>query len=796
MSIAPNVFPNLPPAPRGGASKTIGTGHAADIERQAPSRGIKAAPQSKQKFSEIFAQASTNEEEKSSKKALSLTTSARGKPGEAKSNKLSNFETSDDLSTTAHSSTTDLSKPTELDAVQPFPLNTPQSNSSKTEDGPDIPKALQEGQASKSRFFDNHRSQVEIKSHDAGHGRVADTNTPSALPQEPVKSPEVLQSKIAERPFDREANAHTPDERIPAASPSSSSKPRSTTSVADSTYYKPAAMSSADAGHLVFKGADAKMPTASNHAWAAYTSSLGAFPSVPSPNEKTLSNQFAIAGSVRTQNASAAMSQRPDIAPRHEASEYPTTAADSAADSPPIRNADAQTGTSEKPNRNESPFAGRAWAQPVNTALTLSQSKNDVVPPLTGTGMLPLVPSGRAADAVNSAVETEVQAIEQRSANKVETMVSPPRGAPASSFAPSGAGLLSTMGFAQSANEEALPAERGSNARARNSSGHLQDQKAFDTLGSSKSISRDNPDLSKATTSPKTATHTASENAFRSHMAGPAASTDAQISNPNSTGSAAAATLPSLPVSQTDGPTNYGARERTDVHFAASDKIVNSSEKAVSNGKSLPPHPTHTSASFINSPAVSANAMPFGTSSSLKAGSLSDSLPDHRPDALFTHEAVLQETGVKATQPLSALPATARSDHVRAIATQLAEATTQAQNRAIEIRLNPEELGRVRMSLAPADGGLMVSITTERAHTLDLMRRHIDELAQEFREIGYNDVQFSFSSGERHSTPENQRDDREHASTQQVDAPETKQGPSHHMTHTPTSSSSSLDLRL
>jgi flagellar hook-length control protein FliK len=39
---------------------------------------------------------------------------------------------------------------------------------------------------------------------------------------------------------------------------------------------------------------------------------------------------------------------------------------------------------------------------------------------------------------------------------------------------------------------------------------------------------------------------------------------------------------------------------------------------------------------------------------------------------------------------------------------------------------------------------MAVTITTERAETQDLMRRHIDMLAQEMRELGYKNVGFSF----------------------------------------------------
>lgn len=85
----------------------------------------------------------------------------------------------------------------------------------------------------------------------------------------------------------------------------------------------------------------------------------------------------------------------------------------------------------------------------------------------------------------------------------------------------------------------------------------------------------------------------------------------------------------------------------------------------------------------------------------------------------------------------------------RHIGAQIAEAArpqpNAAANQPVELTLNPEELGRVRLGFATEGGALTVSITTERPETLDLMRRHIEALAQELRNLGYRDVNFSFA---------------------------------------------------
>lgn len=81
----------------------------------------------------------------------------------------------------------------------------------------------------------------------------------------------------------------------------------------------------------------------------------------------------------------------------------------------------------------------------------------------------------------------------------------------------------------------------------------------------------------------------------------------------------------------------------------------------------------------------------------------------------------------------------------RSIARQLAEASQRMPDRPVEVALNPEELGRVRMSISTHDTGITLALLAERPETLDLMRRHIDQLTQEFHALGFGDVRFSFS---------------------------------------------------
>ena len=84
------------------------------------------------------------------------------------------------------------------------------------------------------------------------------------------------------------------------------------------------------------------------------------------------------------------------------------------------------------------------------------------------------------------------------------------------------------------------------------------------------------------------------------------------------------------------------------------------------------------------------------------------------------------------------------------VAMQIATAVggeAPGSNRVIDLTLNPEELGRVRLSLSHSESGLSVSVLAERPETLELLRRNIDVLAREFLDIGYQSAEFSFGDG-------------------------------------------------
>ena len=107
------------------------------------------------------------------------------------------------------------------------------------------------------------------------------------------------------------------------------------------------------------------------------------------------------------------------------------------------------------------------------------------------------------------------------------------------------------------------------------------------------------------------------------------------------------------------------------------------------------------------------------------------------------------KTGSSLASPgLAALP---RSELSQNMAMQIAAATQKGgsgMKSGIELRLSPEELGIVRLTFTQSETGVTVNIHAERAETLELLRRNIDTLAQEFLDIGYDSADFTFDREE------------------------------------------------
>ncbi|WP_372579492.1 flagellar hook-length control protein FliK [Ruegeria hyattellae] len=93
-------------------------------------------------------------------------------------------------------------------------------------------------------------------------------------------------------------------------------------------------------------------------------------------------------------------------------------------------------------------------------------------------------------------------------------------------------------------------------------------------------------------------------------------------------------------------------------------------------------------------------------------------------------------------------PKPGQAETARAVASQINDVLLRRSDGSFELALHPEELGRVRVAMKPGDGIMTLAIVAERPETLDLMRRHIDQLASEFREMGYSAVHVDLSGAD------------------------------------------------
>jgi flagellar hook-length control protein FliK len=131
---------------------------------------------------------------------------------------------------------------------------------------------------------------------------------------------------------------------------------------------------------------------------------------------------------------------------------------------------------------------------------------------------------------------------------------------------------------------------------------------------------------------------------------------------------------------------------------------------------------------------------------------------DARADLRLTAEG-----GPRPAGPLSQTPQS--PDLPRHVAQQIVEALQRGgggKERGIDLLLNPAELGRVRISLSPGEAGLTVHIVADRPETLDLMRRHIDMLAQDFQSIGYDATDFAFAQHDHEAADQGQNAPQQH----------------------------------
>lgn len=124
------------------------------------------------------------------------------------------------------------------------------------------------------------------------------------------------------------------------------------------------------------------------------------------------------------------------------------------------------------------------------------------------------------------------------------------------------------------------------------------------------------------------------------------------------------------------------------------------------------------------------------------------SLADSSPPAVFAPDPGSGAPGAAALPEMALSQDSPGADArlVRHIAAQLAPFLGEV-GQGTDLRLDPEELGRLRLTVQTQDSTILLQVQADRPETADLIRRHIAELVQEFRAMGYAEV--SVTLGER-----------------------------------------------
>ncbi|MEO0939524.1 MAG: flagellar hook-length control protein FliK [Pseudomonadota bacterium] len=108
---------------------------------------------------------------------------------------------------------------------------------------------------------------------------------------------------------------------------------------------------------------------------------------------------------------------------------------------------------------------------------------------------------------------------------------------------------------------------------------------------------------------------------------------------------------------------------------------------------------------------------------------------------------VIADPKATTAQNTSVIAPTRTTDTAAHVVRQIADAMQGRTDRAIEVSLSPEELGRVRMTISTGEGVVTLGVVADRPETLDLLRRHIDLLSAAFEDMGFNEMTFSFAHG-------------------------------------------------
>lgn len=115
---------------------------------------------------------------------------------------------------------------------------------------------------------------------------------------------------------------------------------------------------------------------------------------------------------------------------------------------------------------------------------------------------------------------------------------------------------------------------------------------------------------------------------------------------------------------------------------------------------------------------------------------------------------VVRIEGANKTAVLASMPATGPPSVIQQTIVHLNQRVHGTDAQEFEVRLDPEELGKLRISVNSRDVGLVISIVAERPETLELLRKNSHELLAGLSDLDFDAANLSFSQGEMSSDAE------------------------------------------
>ncbi len=121
---------------------------------------------------------------------------------------------------------------------------------------------------------------------------------------------------------------------------------------------------------------------------------------------------------------------------------------------------------------------------------------------------------------------------------------------------------------------------------------------------------------------------------------------------------------------------------------------------------------------------------------------LDPAFKDHSADVELQNVRTADRITSSPTDPLSP-----QKPSTQPVTRQITEAVSSIREGQVTLRLSPEELGAVKLSMSMTDAGVTLHVQSARPETQDLIRRHIDQLKSELSSMGLGDVQVGFGGG-------------------------------------------------